>query len=96
MYNSLNTGRKSGIGPSGVQLVASDIVAQNGVQIYADVLNTADVFVGNSGLTSDTADTTDGFPIPAENGLFIPIRHPSSIYVRTASVTAQKLWWILL
>ena len=94
MYNNLATGRKSGIGPSGVQMVDSGYeVAQNGVMIYADPLNTDH---GEQGFTTDSADATDGFPLSSGDSIFLPIRQIKTIYVATETDSNQKLWWTLV
>lgn len=94
-YTNLQTGRKSGIGPSGVQLTNSDIVATNGVNIYSDVANNDWIWIGSSGFTVNSADATDGYPISSGDAIFIPIRHTGDVYIRSQSNASQKVWWIL-
>ena len=93
--NNLQTGRKSGIGPSGVKLTDTDLVAQNGIIIYTDIANTDYVYIGESGLTTDSADATDGFPLSSGDSIFLQHRNPEEIYVRTTTDSNQKLWWIV-
>lgn len=97
MYNNLATGRKSGIGPSGVAMVdSSNEVIENGVLIYADQLNTDKIWLGEQGLTADSADSTDGFPLSSGDSLFLPIRQITEIYVTSGTDSNQKVWWVLV
>ena len=95
MHTILATGRKSGIGPSGVTMTASTAVAQNGIMIRCPDTNTDFVYVGNSGITADSSDVTDGFPVGSGEAIVMPFRHPSELWVRTKTDSNQKLWWIL-
>lgn len=94
-FTNLRTGRKSGIGPSGVSLTSSDVVATNGVNIYSDVANTDTIWIGPSGFTVDSADLTDGYPISSGDAIFIPARHTGDIFIRSRADSAQKVWWIV-
>ena len=85
-------GRKSSVGTSAVQLAATSYRAAKGVQIKADAANSAAVYVGNADLTADTADATDGFPLAAGEGLFVPVDDVNKIYVRGGS-SGQKVFW---
>lgn len=94
-YTNLVTGRKSGIGPSGVQLTNSDYTATNGINIYADSANTDVIWIGPSGLTVNSADLTDGYPLSSGDAIFIPVRHSHDVFVRSQLNGSQKVWWIL-
>ena len=95
MYNQLSTGGRSGIGPSGVQLIPDTTnLALYGITFYADKGNRDLIWIGNSGLTAASGQYTDGFPLVSGASMFLPLRHPDSIYVRTSSVTNQKIYWV--
>jgi hypothetical protein len=85
-------GRKSSVGTSAVQVASTSYRAAKGVQIKADAANSAVVYVGNSDLTADTADATDGFPLAAGEGLFVPVDDVNKIYVR-GGASGQKVFW---
>lgn len=93
--NSLSTGRRSGIGPSGIPISDRDLVASNGVIIYSDKNNTDYIYIGNSGLTADSNDVTDGFPMSSGDALFLEHRNPENLFVRSKTDISQKIWWIL-
>jgi hypothetical protein len=88
-------GRKSAVGTSAAQLVATSMKATRGVQLKAAAGNTAEVYVGNGDVTTDSADATDGFPLAAGEGLFVAVDDASKIYLRAASGT-QKIFYLVL
>lgn len=96
MYNSMITGRKSGVGTTPVQIMSTDNLADNGIQIYANIANTDIVWIGESTVTADSADATDGFPLNPGDGIFIPLRHPNVLYARSSTDADQKIWWVLV
>ena len=87
-------GRKSSIGTTAVQITTSTIHAHRGVQVVAAAGNSVTVYVGTSTVTTDSADGTDGFPLAAGESVVIPIIDPSKIYVRAASGTTSKVFFI--
>jgi len=92
-FKGINTGRISGIGPSGyVQL--PEYLCQDGVRLLAGN-NTSDIYIGESGHTVDSNDDTDGYPLASGENIFIPIRHSSDVYIQSALDTNQKLWWLI-
>lgn len=93
--NQFDHGRKSGIGTTAVPLVATSIDATRGVQIKAAADNAGTVYVGNSDVTADAADATDGFPLAAGEGLFVPLRDPSDVYV-LGSEAGQKVFFFIV
>jgi hypothetical protein len=74
-------GRKSAIGTTAVQLTTTSTHAPRGVQIKAAVGNSGVVYIGNSDVTAGAADATDGFPLGAGDGLFLPIDDPSKVWL---------------
>jgi hypothetical protein len=85
-------GRKSSVGTTAVQLSATSYRVAKGVQLKADAANSSTVYVGNADLTADTADATDGFPLAAGEGLFVPVDDVNKIYVR-GGASGQKVFW---
>tara|TARA_B100000700_G_scaffold320652_2_gene418345 strand:+ start:2338 stop:2637 length:300 start_codon:yes stop_codon:yes gene_type:complete len=92
----VRTGRVSSIGTAAAQLTSSVVKAKRGVQITADSDNAATIYVGNSNVTADAADTTDGYPIAAGETVVIPTRKPSDLYLIAESGDAGKVWWLII
>lgn len=88
-------GRKSEIGESAVPLVGAPTAVTRGVQLKAAADNMAEVYVGNSNVTIDVADATDGFPLAAGEGLFVAVDDASKIYL-CASSEDQQVFYLLL
>ncbi|MBX3411572.1 MAG: hypothetical protein KF708_02550 [Pirellulales bacterium] len=88
-------GRKSEIGTTAVPLVATSRKGTRGVQLKAAADNSAEVYVGNSDVTTDAADATDGFPLSAGEGLFVAVDDASKIHLRAPSGT-QKVFYLVL
>ena len=66
--------------------------ALKGIQVKAGPGNTGTVYVGKSGVTAGSAVATDGTPLAAGEGLFIPTKDVSRVYA-IASAAAQDLYW---
>ena len=91
------TRRKSDIGTTPSRLIpeGQGTVVNKGVQIIASIGNDATLYVGYSdALTADSADATDGFPLSPGAAIFVPCRHPSDVFIRSASGSNQKVWFI--
>ncbi len=86
----------SAVGGTAVQLFPVGAKVIKGVQLKADAANTGIIYVGsNSGVTAAAADTTDGFPIAAGEGIFIPIEDITRLWI-IASVAAQEIYWLVV
>jgi hypothetical protein len=92
---SFDHGRKSSVGTSVVPLTTVGGKAARGVQVKAAVSNTGTVYVGNSDVTADSADATDGFPLAPGDGLFLPIDDPTRVYL-VASAAGQKVFFVVV
>jgi|GEM_PF-1767258 len=92
--NSFRHGRKSGIGAAVAPLTAAAVLATKGVQLRAADANSGVVYVGQSTLTADTADATDGYPLAAGETLFVPVNDASKIFLR-ATAESQKVFWFV-
>jgi hypothetical protein len=88
-------GRKSSIGTTAVPLTTISVHAARGVQLKAASANTGTVYVGNSDVTADSADATDGFPLAPGEGLFLPVEDPTRVYV-VGSAAGQKVFFVVL
>lgn len=87
-------GRTSSIGTSAVRLTNASSHTPRGVQIKAAIGNTGTVYVGNSDVTANAADATDGFPLVGGEALFVPIDDPSKVYV-IGSASGQVVFYLL-
>lgn len=90
--NAFDHGSKSGITTAAVPIVATKTICKRGVQVKADSANAGIVYIGNSDVTNGSADATDGFPLSAGQGLFVPAQDAATVYV-VASAATQKVYW---
>lgn len=93
--NSFDHGRTSSIGTSATALTSNSTHAAKGVQIKAASANTGVLYIGNSDVTADSADATDGFPLLSGDSLFLPINDPRKIFV-VASAANQKAFYLIV
>lgn len=85
---------KTSIGATALQLSATSIQLQVGIEIKAAAANsTGIVYVGKSTVTAGGTDTTDGFPLAAGERLFLAIDDVSSVWV-IGSTTGLAVSWI--
>lgn len=92
VQSSFNTGSKSSIGTSAVQLTASSTVVKIGITIKAANANTGIVYIGNSSITAGTTDATDGFEIAGGESITLEVDNVNKIYA-IGSATGQKVYW---
>jgi hypothetical protein len=92
---SFDHGRKSSVGVSAVQLVATPLHAAKGIELIAASTNSGTVYVGNADVTAGSADATDGFPLAPGARLFLPLDDPSKVYVR-GSASGQTVFFVVL
>ena len=86
-------GRKSSISTSAVQMTTVSFSAVKGVLVVADKDNSGKVYVGNSDVTADTTDATDGIELNAGDAVVIPVDNPNKIYI-IGSASGQKVFWL--
>lgn len=91
--STLDHGAKSSVGTSAVQMTASSITASKGVLVKAANSNTGIVYVGNSDVTANTTDATDGFELVSGESVFIEVSNANLIYLR-ASASGQKVFFL--
>jgi len=91
------TGRKSTVAVTPSRLSTNvNLVANEGVQILASPANSENMYVGyGSGITANSGDATDGFPIAPGASIFVPCRHPADIWVASITQPNLVLWFIL-
>ena len=89
------TGRKSDIGTTPARVISDQsVVVNEGLQILASPNNSETIYVGySSGITANSADSTDGFPLVPGASLFLPCRHPADVYVRSSTLSSQVIWF---
>lgn len=93
--SSFDHGRNSSVTTTASQVTTSSIVAKFGIRIVAALANTDVIYVGNSDVTADSADATDGFPLQAGESMFLPVNNANIPYVRAASGT-QKVFFAVV
>jgi hypothetical protein len=87
------TGRKT-IGATATQITTSTASLISGVHIRAAGANTGTIYVGfASTVTADGADATSGFPLNANDGLFVPVEKMSELWL-IGSAASQKFFWL--
>jgi hypothetical protein len=62
-----------------------------GIQLKASASNTGTIYVGPIGVTANTAQPTDGFPLAASEGIYYPINQTGVIYA-ISNVANQQLF----
>lgn len=86
-------GRKSNIGTTSVQIGTLSFTAKLGVLVKAANSNYGRLFVGNSDVTADSADLTDGFELGAGESCLIKVNKVDKVYVCSTG-TAHKAFWM--
>ena len=95
--SKIATGRRTGIVASEVALFTTptEVRADEGVQILAASTNTDTVYVGVQGVTADSDNDTDGFPLTAGQSLLIKVRNPNDLYLIADGAAGSKVWFII-
>ena len=93
VQSSFEHGRKSSISTSAVQITANSTTAEHGVLVKAANDNSGIVYVGNSDVTNDTTDATDGFELGAGESIVVPVDNANKVYV-IGSAAGQKVFWV--
>ena len=75
------------------QMTSVDFDCNNGCLICAGHNNTGVVYVGKSGVTAGTNESTDGFPLNAGDSLVIEVSNVNLIYL-IADAENQKVFWV--
>ena len=91
--DQLDHGRNSDIDAAAEQITTVSMPAINGVLVKAANGNTGTIFLGNSDVTADSVDATDGFELAAGESVFIEIDNANKIYA-FASVANQGVYFI--
>lgn len=88
-------GRNSDVDTSAEQITTTSITATRGVLVKAANANTGRIFVGNSDVTADSSDATDGFELGAGESLLVKVDNANRVYV-IASVNNQIVYWFVV
>lgn len=95
MANTRISGRKT-IGGTAVRLYTGELKAIEGILIKTDSSNSGTVYISNrSDVTADSDDTTDGFPLAANESVVVPVRNPNELWI-VGSAAGQKIWWLIV
>lgn len=87
-------GRKSSIGTSAVQINSSSLSLTKGMTVKASRNNTAPIYIGNSDVTADSADATDGFELYAGESIHVPASNQNAIYA-ISTAASQKAFYVV-
>lgn len=90
---SIDHGSNRDVDTAAEALTTTSFVCQHGVLLKADKNNAGTVYVGLSDVTAGSTAATDGFPLDANDVLFIEIANPNLLYV-IASEVNQIIYWI--
>ena len=93
--SSFDHGRNSDVDATAEQITTTSITANLGVLVKAANGNTGKIFVGNSDVTADTVDATDGFELGAGESLLVKVDNVNKVYV-IASVANQVVYWFVV
>ena len=92
-FPAFDHGRKASISTTALQLTATSTPLYRGLVVKAAAGNTGKVYVGNSDVTNDTTDGTDGFELSAGESVSVETDNANKVYV-IGSVAGQKVFWI--
>ena len=92
---SFDHGRNSDIDTTPEQITTLSVTATMGVLIKAANGNSGTIYVGNSDVTANTADATDGFELGAGESLLVKVDNVNKVYV-IASVVNQSAYWFVV
>lgn len=90
--STFDTGSKSAIGASALQLIVASVPTHFGVIIKAANGNTGTVYVGNADITAGSADATDGFELGAGESITLEVDNANKVYV-IGSAAGQKVFF---
>lgn len=90
--SSFDHGSKA-VGTSAVLITSSSVTTKKGVLVKAANSNTGTVYVGNSDVTANTVEATDGFEIGAGESVMIEIDDANKVYC-IGSAVSQKVFWV--
>lgn len=89
-------GAKTGIGiGAAVRLTETSRDADKGVLVQAKETNSGKIAIGNSNVTINGADATDGPTLAAGENIVVPVDDPSKIYI-TSDTASQGANWLII
>lgn len=93
-FKNFQTGAKTSIGTSAVQLTSSSFKCKKGVLVKAASTNGVNlVYVGDSTVTAGSPDSTSGFELATSEWVLIETTDPSLVYV-IGSTTGLAVTWV--
>ncbi|MHC4269151.1 MAG: hypothetical protein ACYSWS_03415 [Planctomycetota bacterium] len=97
MIGEVNTafdhGRNSDVDTAAEQITTTSVAAKFGVLVKAANGNAGTIYVGNSDVTANSADATDGFELGAGESVLIKVDNANKVYV-IASEVNQIVYWM--
>jgi len=95
--SQFKTGRVSNIGTTGIQIFDDQTArAMISINIYCPTGNDGTIYISdNSGVTADSDDDTDGYPVSADDTLELKIRNPQEVWA-IADSGVQKLFYLIV
>ena len=93
--SSFDHGRNSDVDTSAEQITTTSITANLGVLVKAANGNTGKIFVGNSDVTADSADATDGFELGAGESLLVKVDNANKVYVIASAINQVVYWFVV-
>lgn len=91
-HRSFDHGRNSDIDTVAEQLTSLSVVTQRGVTVKAAAGNSDKIYVGNSDVTDDTADATDGFELSAGESITLEVDNVNKVYVIGGAINQVAYW----
>ena len=93
--SSFDHGRNSDVDTAAEQITTTSVTANFGVLVKAANGNTGKIFVGNSDVTADSADATDGFELGAGESLLVKVDNANKVYVIASAVNQAVYWFVV-
>jgi hypothetical protein len=95
VHSTIEHGSKGSIGTSAVQVTTTSIKLEKGVIVKAAAGNGGTVYVGNSDVTANSAEATDGFELTAGESITVPVDDVSKVYVIGSGAGQQVFWFVV-
>jgi len=80
------------VGVAAAQLFSRDLRVKYGVLLYAAPENSANIWIGKSGVTADNNAVTGGFPLIPGSSIILPIEDMVNIYGISTAATQDLTW----
>lgn len=94
VQSSFDHVRKSSIGTTAVQITSTSTALIMGATVKAARTNAVRVFIGNSDVTADSTDSTDGMELGPGESVFIPVDNANKLYAIAESGSSAKVFMV--